>query len=178
MDFNREKFKALVLYVIWKAGERKDFGSIKLNKALWFSEARANQALGRPIAGETYIRQKYGPVPKHILEVQQELEGDGLIEVWSEPYFEHTVTRYRAFQPPDTALFSQEELSLIDWWIKHIDEEHTAKSISEKSHDYAWRIAQIGEEIPLHAFLASRIRAAREEELAWATEEASKLGLK
>ena len=178
INFDREKFKALVLYVIWRAGEQRDFGSTKLNKVLWFSDARANEALGRPITGEAYVRQKFGPVPKHILDVQQELEDEGKIAVWNEPFHDHKITRYRAFQPPDTTLFAQEELSLIDWWIKHIDENHTATSISQKSHDYAWRIAAMGEEVPLYAFLASRIREPRDEEVAWAEGEAIKLGLK
>lgn len=178
MEFNRDKFKALALYIIWRAGERRDFGSTKLNKVLWFAEARANEAFGQPIAGETYIRDKFGPRPKHILEIQGELENEGLISVWSEPFFDHKITRFRAFQPPDTSVFSPEELSLIDWWIKHIDESHTAASISEKSHDYAWQIAAMGEQLPLYAFLASRIREPRDEELDWAKEEAKTLGLK
>ena len=149
-----------------------------LNKALWFSDARANEALGRPITGETYVRQKFGPVPKHIFEVLEDLEREGQIMVWSEPFYEHKITRFRAFEPPSTDLFTASEMSLIDWWIKHIDEEHSAASISDKSHDYAWKIAGMGEEIPLHAFLASRIREPNEEELNWAKGEADKLGLK
>ena len=178
MTFNRDKFKALVLYVIWKAGERRDFGSTKLNKVLWFADARANEALGRPITGETYVREKFGPVPRHILEVRSELENEKLIAVWSEPFFDHKVTRFRAFAPPSTELFTPDELSLIDWWIKHVDEEHSAASISNKSHDYAWQIAKMGEEIPPYAFLASRIRSPKDDELEWAKEQASNLGLK
>src|SRR5262245_6108563 len=106
MEINREKYKALVLYIIWRAGEKRDFGSTKLNKVLWFTDARVNEAFGRPITGETYIREKHGPVPKHILEVLRELEDDGLIGVWSEPYFDHKITRYRAHQPPSTDLFT------------------------------------------------------------------------
>jgi hypothetical protein len=178
MDFDREKFKALVLYVIWRGGEQPGFGSTKLNKVLWFSDARANEALGRPITAETYIREKFGPVPKHIVEVLTELEDEGQIMTWSEPYYEHKITRFRAFEPPSTAPFSSEELSLIDWWIKHVAEEHSAASISKKSHDYAWQLAQMGEEVPLHAFLASRIRSPNEEELDWARQQAKALGLK
>jgi hypothetical protein len=178
MPFDREKFKALVLYVVWKTGERRDFGSTKLNKVLWFADARANEALGRPIAGETYIREKFGPVPQHLLEVRDELAREGKISVSSEPFYEHQIIRLRAFEPPSTELFSPEEISLVDWWIRHIDEEHSAASISEKSHDYAWKIAGMGEELPLSAFLASRIREPRDEELEWAIEEADKLGLK
>jgi hypothetical protein len=178
MKFDREKFKALVLYIIWRTSDRADFGSTKLYKALWFAEARANEALGRPIAGETYVRDKFGPRPKHIQEIRDELESEGLISVWSEPFHEHTITRFRAYHPPDTTVFTADELSLIDWWIRHIDESHTAISISEKSHDYAWKIAAMGEELPLYAFLASRIREPNDEELNWAKERAAKLGLK
>ncbi|MGE3702541.1 MAG: Panacea domain-containing protein [Hyphomicrobiaceae bacterium] len=178
MDFDRGKFKALVLYVIWRAGEQRDFGSTKLNKALWFADARANEALGSPITGETYIREKFGPVPKHILDVLSELETEEQIVVWSEPFFDHKITRFQAFQPPSTDLFTREQMSLVDWWIRHVSEEHTAASISEKSHDYAWKIAKMGEVVPMHAFLASRIRAPDGEELNWAIEEAEKLGLK
>ena len=178
MDLNREKLRALVLYIIWKAGEQKDFGITKLYKTLWFSEARAYQALGRPITGETYVRQKFGPVPKHVGDVLNELERDGQIMIWSEPYFDFKVIRFRAFEPAGTDLFTPDELSLIDWWVKHIDEEHSAASISEKSHDYGWKIAGMGEELPLRAFLASRVRAPNDEELSWAQEEASRLGLK
>ena len=174
MEFDREKFKRLVLYVIWRTGKRQDFGSIKLYKTLWFAEARANEALGHPIAGEAYIRDKFGPRPEHIREVLDELVTEELISVWSEPYHQYAITRFAAFQPPDTAVFSKEELSLVDWWIKHIDEAHTASSISEKSHDYAWKIAAMGEELPLYAFLASRIRDPNDEELSWARERAAK----
>ena len=78
---------------------------------------------------------------------------------------------------PDTAMFSDQELSIVDWWTKHIDEDHTAGSISELSHDYTWEIASMGEEIPLYAVLASRIRAPRGQELEWAKAEAERLGL-
>lgn len=176
--FNREKFKALVLYVVWRTGEVRDFGATKLNKVLWFSDARAFEALGRSVTGETYVRQKFGPVPRHIAAILSELQQEGLVQSWSEPYFDFEVTRYKAHLPPDTSLFSADELGLIDWWIKHVAEEHTATSISEASHDYAWKIARLGEELPFHAFLASRVRQPRDEELDWARAQADQLGSK
>lgn len=177
MEFDREKFKTLVLYIIWRAGERPGFGSTKLNKVLWFAEARASQALGRPLAGETYIRQKFGPVPKHIDSVLSELEQHGLITISTERFYDHPVTRYRAFSAVDVSAFNPDELSLIDWWIRHVDEEHATASTSERSHDYGWEIAKEGEVLPFHAFLASRIRDPRDEELEWAREQAKVHGI-
>ena len=161
MSYDKDKFKALVLYVIWKTGDVRDFGSVKLNKVLWFSDARAFEALGKSITGETYVRRKYGPVPRHINEALQDLLEDGLIRSWSEPYFHFEITRFSAHQPADTNTFSPDELGLVDWWIKQVCEDHTATSISEKSHDYGWRIVQDGEELPYKAFLARRLRLPR-----------------
>ena len=57
MAFDREKFKQLVHYVIWN-GKRDWFGATKLNKVLWFADARAYVLTGRPITGATYIREE------------------------------------------------------------------------------------------------------------------------
>ncbi len=174
MEFDRQKLKTLVHYVIWRAGNAPDFGAVKLNKVLWFSDARAFEAFGKLITGETYIRKKFGPVPTHVDSVLNELADEETIEIWKERFHEFQITRYAAVAPPDMTTFTVDELGFIDWWIKHVSEEHTAASISEKSHDYGWQIARDGEELPFTAFLASRIRLLREgEELEWARSIAS-----
>lgn len=177
MNFNRAKLKALVLYVVWKTGRREGFGATKLNKVLWFADARHYMMYGKPITGETYIRKKFGPVPEHIEEICKDLEKNGQISKLTEKYHGKDLKRYVTGSPPSVDLFSAEELSVIDWWVKSIDEEHSATSISEKSHDYAWKIAGEGEALPLFAMFASRIRAPLGEELEWAKQEAKRLGL-
>jgi hypothetical protein len=47
MQFDREKFKSLMHYVIAKAGDEDGFGAVKLYKILWFSDARAYMAADR-----------------------------------------------------------------------------------------------------------------------------------
>ena len=177
MAFDRAKFKALVLYVTWRSGSYANFGATKLNKVLWFAEARHYMMYGKPITGETYIRRKYGPVPEHINEICKELEKSNSVQKMTEKYHGKDLKRYVTDTPPSVDLFSAEELSVVDWWIKSIDEEHSATSISEKSHDYAWKIASEGELLPLHAMFASRIRAPLGDELEWARQEAKRLGL-
>jgi len=178
MTLDRDKLKALVHYVLWRTSHYENFGATKLNKVLWFSEARSFEAYGKPIAGEVFVRDKHGPRAKHVREVCNELEDEGIVEAFSEEIFDYTARRYRALLPADTSMFAAEELQLIDWWITHIAEKHTAESISKKSHDYGWEIAAMGEELPLYAFLASRIRApASAHEIDWADEQARRLGL-
>jgi hypothetical protein len=75
------------------------------------------------------------------------------------------------------SMFSSGELEIVDYWINHIDKEHTAASISDRSHDYAWDIAKMGEELPLFAILANRIREPNEQELERLRQRAKALGL-
>ena len=85
--------------------------------------------------------------------------------------------RITADAKPDMSKFSRDELQIIDHWIEHIDKDHTAKSISDKSHDYGWDIAAQGEEIPLYAVLAERIREPSDQELERLKEKARAHGL-
>lgn len=177
MASNDDKLLALVHYVIWRAGHREGFGATKLNKVLWFSDARHYERHGKSITGTSYVRQKHGPVPLRILAVTEDLEKAGLIRIGADRHFSKEMTRFVTDIRPDTSMFTDEELSIVDWWTRHIDEDHTAGSISELSHDYTWEIAGMGEDIPLYAVLASRIRAPRGKELEWAKAEAERLGL-
>ena len=68
-------------------------------------------------------------------------------------------------------------MQIINYWITHIDEEHTAASISEQSHDYTWDIAEQGAPIPYEAVFATRTREPEDEELEWARKRARELGL-
>jgi hypothetical protein len=177
MAVDVDKLKALTLYIIWRAGYREGFGATKLNKVLWFSDARHFVMYGKPITGATYLRERHGPVPERISELRNQLQSTGQISTWSEPYFGGDITRFTTDAPPDTTMFTADELSVVDWWIKHVADEHSARSISELSHNYTWEIAGMGEAIPLYAVLASRIRAPLGQELDWAKAEAKRLGL-
>jgi hypothetical protein len=176
MQFDRDKFKTLVHYIIWKAGKRDRFGATKLNKVLWFSDARAFVLRGKPITGATYIREKWGPVPKQMMPIRAEMEREGLISV-IEPRGNYDHTKFTATTSPDISLFTAFEKETVDFWIENISDNHTAASISEQSHDFGWEIASMGEELPLHAFLAERIRDLTHEELEVARKRAKELGL-
>lgn len=174
--FDREKFKRLVHYVIAQAGHRDGFGATKLYKVLWFAEARQFMLTGRPIAGAEYIREKYGPVPRFGMQIRRELVDEGKIRQQKMPG-DYGEWQFDSLAPPDIKDFSEDERAVIDYWIKYIDEHHTAKSISEESHDYGWDIAPLGAKLPLQAFMANRVREPNDEEWTLAKETASKLGL-
>lgn len=173
MSPDLEKLKSLIHYVAWKAGKRDWFGATKLYKVLWFSDARQFVLTKKPITGATYIREKYGPVPKHAMAIRAQLEKEGAIKVAKEG----KLIRIVALKPPDVSMFTEAELATVNYWIEHIDKDHTAQSISEESHDYAWDIAAMGEELPFYAILANRIRDPDDQELGRLQRRAKELGL-
>ena len=88
--------------------------------------------------------------------IRAELEREGTIRIAREGKLE----RLTPLAKPDMAsLFTTAEMAIADYWIEHIATYETATSISAKSHDYAWQIASLGEELPMTASLAVRIRA-------------------
>jgi hypothetical protein len=173
MTFDKGKFKSLVHYIIWKAGKRDWFGPTKLNKVLWFADARQFALTGTSITGEKYIREKHGPVPSHIMPARAELEGEGQIRITKEG----KLTRFVSLIPPEMSQFTAPELQAVDYWIDHIDRDHTAGTISEETHDYAWQIAKMGEELPLYAYRVTRIPEPTDEELERLRRRAKELGL-
>jgi hypothetical protein len=174
MAFDFDKFKQLVHYVIWKAGKRDWFGATKLNKVLWFADVRVYTLTGKPITGAVYIREKHGPVPRAMMPVRGELEREGTIRIVREGKLD----RFTTSIPPDMSAFLPDEMKAVDYWIEHIASEHTAESISEKSHDYVWEIAAMGEEIPMFAAFANRIREEPgKDAMQWGLETARRLGL-
>jgi hypothetical protein len=177
MKFDHNKFKALLHYIVWKAGDKDGFGATKLYKVLWFSDARAYQLEGRPITGETYVREKFGPMPRHGLSIIDELEKEGAIQVSTGDYFGKAIRHFHSTRLPDRLSLTEAQRGIVEYWIKNIADEHTAQSISEQSHDYAWEIAKLGEEIPYHAIFGTRIRDPEGEELKWASDRAKELGL-
>jgi hypothetical protein len=178
--FDREKFKALVHYVIWKAGAEDGFGATKLNKVLWFADARAFSLFGKSITGAKYVRLQFGPVPHQIMPVRQELQNLGIIQQWKDKTYGNAgpnVWKFKATVKPDVRPFNNEELKIVDWWVDYINDK-TANEISEESHDYGWEIASMNEELPFHSFLAARVKEEPSSEaMDWGKKRAKEMGL-
>jgi hypothetical protein len=164
---NRSKFKALVHYVIAKSDSSR-LGSIRLNKILWFVDTLTYRAEGESVTGGAYVKRQFGPVPKHILSMLGELEHENAIVIRERDRFGYVMKDYVALTDPDVSSLSAKELALADELSDLICNAHTAESISELSHDQIWDAANIGEEIPMWAALASRPGQMTKEVAEWA----------
>lgn len=165
---NIEKFKALVHYICHKCGDPSILGKTKLNKVLYFSDFATYRQTGEPLTGETYVKAQFGPVPRHIDEALQTLIDDNAIVVREAPVYSHMKKEFIALKGADLTHFTADEIAMVDGMIDVICYGHSAKSISEASHNNAWKLAEIGEEIPYKAVFAFGFGEVNDEDVSWA----------
>jgi hypothetical protein len=153
---DRQKFKHLVHYIISSRRHDPDsLGAIKLNKILWLSDLRAYHQTGESITGARYIKREFGPVPASVMPVLHELEVEGSIRIREAPHYGKQKTEYVDLSPVTSDYFLQPvEIEIVRHTIDEVCDRHTAKSISEASHDHVWEAAADGEEIPHYTVFA------------------------
>jgi len=167
MKFDYEKFKGLVHYICYKA-DRNDLGATKLNKILWFSDALNYVQFGESITGEVYKKESFGPVPSHILRALDELSAEGKVFIRDANYYGYQKKEYVTLKRPNLEHFSPEEISLVDELTQSVCCGHTARSISDLTHDNVWELAAFGEEIPYYTIFAGRNLKVTQEDIDWA----------
>ena len=151
---NERKYKALVHYIIHECSDHPErLGAIRLNKALWFTDVIAFQVDGEPITGETYVKRRLGPVPRHILAILKKLEQEGSITI-KKREFAYDTRKFHSERLPDPDALSDNEKRIARQVLGGLLG-HTANEVSEMSHDIIWDAAREGEEIPIYATLAA-----------------------
>jgi hypothetical protein len=165
---NREKFKALVHYVCAKAEDPSRLGATKLNKILWYSETIAFLNLGDALTGAKFVKRQFGPAPTAILPVLRELVEEEALVIREGSYYGFPKREFISLKAPSLSdSFTADQVAIVDGVIEAICNDHTATSIVNLSHDEIWKMATIGEELPVYTVLAEQGEVT-EEDAAWA----------
>lgn len=143
-----QKMKELILYLAAKSEQDPRFSATKLNKLLFYCDFAAYRQLGRPITGHSYQKLQFGPAPKAMLPILEQMKQDGeAVEVERE-HFGFRQKRLMALRPPRVAVFTAEELYLAEQMVADLWES-TARQVSDLSHDFiGWKVANLNEVIP------------------------------
>ena len=166
----REKLKALIHYIAWRSSDPQKLGATKLNKILWFADMEHFVQTGQPLTGETYVKRQFGPAPQHVVELIEELEREGKLVV-REPEVTYEPRGFIALVAPKLhPEFTADQISLVDAIQSEICYQHTARSISDATHDELWHLADLGEEIPYEAYLVTPLGEVTREDLDWGME--------
>lgn len=152
---DEKKLKEMIIHIAMKSSCDQRFGSTKLNKLLYACDMLAFAHLGHSISNTTYVKREFGPTPKRMPAVLDELRASQGIAFEQRPVGAHTQNRPVALRNPDYSEFESSEIALIDNIIDCF-EEHNATSISNWSHELAgWRLAEYEEDIPLSTVFVS-----------------------
>lgn len=149
------KLKELILYIAQKCWRDESYGSVVLNKILFFADFRAYASYGEAITGQKYRRYAQGPCPSQMKYVKQELEKSGDAKeahVLRDGFIQKPLMPLRE---PNLKLFSGAEIAIVDDMIEYV-RGHSATSISNLSHKFAgWQLAQDRGEIPYYTVYAN-----------------------
>ena len=152
---DRAKFKSLVYHIV---SRRRNcpitLGAVKLNKILWLSDLTAFYYRGRSITNARYVKQQFGPVPVSVMPILRELEREGAITISEVDHFGKRKTEYIVHKPAPLGVLDLNDMKIVDGVIEEVCDHHTAKSISDASHNHIWEAAADGEEIPLYTVFA------------------------
>jgi hypothetical protein len=136
------KLRSLILYIADKCALHKRFGTVKLNKILFFSDFIAYATLGRAITGVEYLALEAGPAPRRMPAVKEAMfqrrEIADQVRTVDGGYTEHRVV---ASTKPDLDLFSGAEIAIVDAVIEEFRNK-TAADVSFLSHALPWRIGR------------------------------------
>jgi uncharacterized phage-associated protein len=155
-DYDEAKFIELVLYVADRLRDDRAGGATKLNKALYFADFAQVRRTGRPITGAEYQRLPHGPAPRRLIPVRRLLIQRGEADVRTESFLGYEQQRLLPRRPPDTTLFTDDEMATIDGVLD--DLAHlTALQVSDLSHEEpGWRLTRDGEVIPFETALIAK----------------------
>lgn len=176
--FDRDKFKDLIHYICFRSDSSK-LGKTKLHKILYYSDMRAYVLLKKPITGEAYVKDQFGPVSSHLLGVLEELQAEGRIaaSVVMDDFGSYPRNHFVATRMPGLDAFRPEEVSIVEQYMDLITERYTAAGVSEASHDIVYNSAGMGQVIPYHAAYVHTIVEPSNDTMEWAREELKRRGI-
>jgi hypothetical protein len=148
------KLKELILYIAarMESDDHAGQGRIKLAKLLWLSDFEAFRRFGKSITGARYVADELGPAPVDELLALRDLEGSGYLVL--EPGYDRQRLP-RAQRPPDTEVFSDDELAVVDELLERY-RGWTGKQLVDLAHEFpGYRIVERGAEVPYRSVYIS-----------------------
>jgi hypothetical protein len=160
---NKSPLKEIVHYICKRmALQPEKLGAVKLQKIVWYFDVRSYGLTGQVVSGAKFVKGRYGPFTRDLSGAVLTLVSEGRLFADTTDYFENEKARFIGKGTTDETLFNERQLRWLDEIITDVCENHTADSISERSHGLVWRMARLGEEIPFAATVVSLKRPSKE----------------
>jgi len=154
---DREKLKQAVHFICATA-TGLPLGLTRLYKVLWFVEKESFLATLAPILGIEFVKGPHGPMPPIVKEICDELQEEGKLRITSMKKGPYPYVDLQSLAEPDTSLLSEDEVHSVKNLTFEICTEHTAKSISDLTHNDIYGMLSMGERYPVELSLVEKTR--------------------
>lgn len=161
---NEAKLAELILYISKKCADDPCFGATKLNKILYFADFLHYGEYGKPITGVEYQKLQYGPAPRRLLPVRDELVNKGDLGIQPVGLRSGSTQKKPVnLREPDLSLFSGTEIAEVDGVIESL-RNHDSDMVSELSHRMVgWQVVAENETIPYTTVFVSNPKLSKAE---------------
>ena len=162
-----KRLREMVLYICQRSEGDEAFGSVKLNKILFYSDFARYGVDGSSVTGQEYQRLKNGPAPRAMKPLLDEMTAVGELVIAQRSYYGRPQKRPVALREAELSEFSAWDIAIVDKMISRFWCMNAAQ-ISDESHKLpAWELAEEGETIPYSSVLLAR-RDLTQSERQWA----------
>ena len=132
-------YRNAVLYFI-KYCNNQYLHATKLNKLLYYLDFVHFRDHKKPVTGDTYIHQGYGPVPARIDEILAKLKSDGLIDTKAVPHNDAEMINFELKDESklDESDFSTEQKKLLKQICDQFGNWPTEKIVAQTHLEAPW----------------------------------------
>ncbi|MBX2991380.1 MAG: SocA family protein [Bacteroidetes bacterium] len=146
--YNTAKFKELVLHICYENRDNPKFSATVLNKMLYYTDFFWYAQNGSTITGDDYIREKAGPIPKHLVPVRENLKARGHLVLRKEKYFGYDQIKPTVEEKPDLRALTEDEIDFATQVVEYF-KKYNATELSNLTHkELSWQVLKTGETIP------------------------------
>jgi len=146
-QFNKDKFKNIVLYILEKCGAKPNVGETVLYKLLYFSDFNFFEVYEEQLTGATYRKIPHGPAPQEFIKIAEEMVEKGELKKDTIDYFGKRQKRYLPLTKADLTKLQASEKEVLDKVIDQLSDLN-ATQISDYSHDDTpWKVTPDGDVI-------------------------------
>jgi hypothetical protein len=148
-----QKLREAVCLVISHV-DPSDLGAVKLHKVLYYADMLTYLRSGQPITGATYKKRPFGPTNEALMTAIRALSAEQVLDINEEDFFGYRKKTFRLKAHCNYSSLSEAEADLLRSMAEFVCLGHTAKSISDLSHDLVWQMVDFGQDIPYHMALS------------------------
>ena len=145
IEFDKEKFKQVLHYIIHQCGSLENVGKTVLYKILYFTDFDYYELYEEKLTGELYRKLPLGPAPIHFEEVMEKLEHKGKIQQFPIMRGKFEQQKFLALKKPSMDSLTGKEVQVIEEDIARYVSMNAAQISAFSHRDMPYKATEEGD---------------------------------